>query len=69
MKLQGEARQQNLAKAQQNIQSMLQLYPALGGEHWRGEFDILLKKIQTAAGQKPIGLSQISARHLSPERR
>jgi hypothetical protein len=40
---------------------MLQLYPTLGGDHWRGEFDALAKQIQVAAGQKPMGLQEFKA--------
>jgi len=61
MKRSGQARQQDLAKAKQSIQSLAQLYPDLGGERWRSEFDALLKQIQAAAGQKPAGLREFSS--------
>ncbi|MEX2308469.1 MAG: hypothetical protein WD738_12790 [Pirellulales bacterium] len=61
MKQSGAARDQDLAKAKQSIQSLAQLYPDLGGERWRSEFDELLKQIQTAAGEKPDGLREFSA--------
>lgn len=54
----GEDRKQDLAKAKQSIQSVAQVYPDLGGEHWRGKFDALLKEIQKAAGQKQVGLAE-----------
>jgi hypothetical protein len=57
MKTTGAAQQQNLAKAKQGILSMVQLYPKMGGEPWRSEFDALLKDIQKAAGEKPVGLT------------
>jgi hypothetical protein len=52
MKNQGAERQQNLSKAKQSIQSLAQLYPDLGGERWQGEFQALLKEIQTATDQE-----------------
>ncbi len=61
MKRNGNARRQDLAKAKQSIQSVAQLYPDLGGDRWRGEFDALLKQIQTAGGEKPAGLREFSA--------
>ena len=57
MKQTGDARRQNLTKAKQSIQSLAQLYPDLGGDRWKPEFDQLMKdiqreegKLQTAAG-------------------
>jgi hypothetical protein len=57
LKTTGAAQQQHLAKAKQGIQSMVQLYPQMGGEPWRSEFDTLLKEIQKARGEKPAGLT------------
>ena len=51
MKLEGNARQQDLVKARQSIQSVMQLYPDLGGEKWKAEFDELMKQIQTAESE------------------
>ncbi len=48
MKQSGDVRRQELGKAKQTIQSVSQLYPDLGGEKWKGEFDTLLKQIQSA---------------------
>ncbi len=62
MKSKGPERQQNLAKARQSIQSMLQLYPTLGGEHWKAEFNALMKDIQKAGNQTPVGLAEFTAR-------
>jgi hypothetical protein len=66
MKNNGEARQQDLTKAKQSIQSLAQLYPELGGEQWRGQFDELLKLIQAAAGQEANGLREFSAGQPAP---
>jgi hypothetical protein len=49
MKSSGAARAENLSKARQSIQSLAQLSPDLGGETWRGQFQELLKQIQTAS--------------------
>jgi tetratricopeptide (TPR) repeat protein len=61
IKRSGARRQQDLAKAKQSIQSVAQLYPDLGGDRWRGEFDTLLKQIQSAAGEQANGLREFSA--------
>lgn len=61
LKQPGNERKANLAKAKQGIQSLAQLYPDLGGEKWRGEFDSLMKQIQAAAGEKPAGLGEFKS--------
>jgi tetratricopeptide (TPR) repeat protein len=53
MKKDGAARKQDLAKARQSIQSFAQLYPEMGGERWRGEFQALLKEIEKADRSEP----------------
>jgi tetratricopeptide (TPR) repeat protein len=58
MKNSGDKKTEDLAKAKQNVQSLAQLYPDLGGDAWRGEFDALLKQIQKAGGEKPTGLAE-----------
>jgi tetratricopeptide (TPR) repeat protein len=60
IKQDGAARKRDLAKAKQGIHSLAQLYPNLGGEKWRSQFDIILKEIQSAAGEQPSGLSEFS---------
>jgi tetratricopeptide (TPR) repeat protein len=60
-KTQGPAREQHFATAKQSIRSMLQLYPELGGDRWRGQFERLLKEIQTASGEQPAGLREFAA--------
>jgi tetratricopeptide (TPR) repeat protein len=62
MKTSGDERRQDLAKAKQSIQSLAQLYPELGGDQWRAQFDDLLKQIQSAAGEEANGLREFSAR-------
>ena len=48
MKSNGTSRADSLSKAQQSIQSLARLYPDLGGDTWRGQFQALLKQIQSA---------------------
>ncbi|HEX4414042.1 MAG TPA: hypothetical protein VH107_10475, partial [Lacipirellulaceae bacterium] len=47
MKQVGDARRQELTKAKQTIQSVAQLYPDLGGDKWKPQFDQLLKDIES----------------------
>jgi tetratricopeptide (TPR) repeat protein len=46
IKQSGDERQQDLARARQSIQSLAQLYPKLGGEQWKPQFDRLTRDIQ-----------------------
>jgi tetratricopeptide (TPR) repeat protein len=46
MKQTGNARRQDLIKAKQTIQSVAQLYPELGGDKWKPQFEQLLKDIE-----------------------
>jgi len=57
----GSAKQEHLAAAKQSIRSLAQLYPNLGGNNWRGNFESLLKQIQRAAGDEPVGLNEFAA--------
>ncbi len=60
-KSEGAEQQQSFATAKQSIRSMLQLYPKLGGERWRDQFEELLKQIQQASGESPSGLKEFAA--------
>ncbi len=57
MKQTGDARRQDLTKAKQSIQSLVQLYPDLGGDRWKPEFDRLMKDIQREEGKLPAAAS------------
>jgi tetratricopeptide (TPR) repeat protein len=46
MKMDGDARRQELSRAEHDIQSIAILYPELGGEKWKPQFDELLKSIK-----------------------
>lgn len=55
----GADRTKQLNKAKQNIRSMVQLYPDLGGDALREQYNDLLKKIQREAGEvSPPGLKE-----------
>jgi tetratricopeptide (TPR) repeat protein len=60
-KTQGNEREKNFTTAKQSIRSMIQLYPDLGGERWREEYENLLKQIQKASGDSPKGLAEFAA--------
>jgi tetratricopeptide (TPR) repeat protein len=62
MQQEAAGRQQNLAQAKLSIHSVARLYPELGGPKWKGEFDALLKQIQTAAGEQAVGLQEFAAK-------
>ena len=62
MQAQGSDRKDQLNKAKQNIRSMVQFYPDLGGDALREKYDALLKNIQRAAGEvSPNGLSEFQS--------
>ncbi|ADB18833.1 hypothetical protein Psta_4184 [Pirellula staleyi DSM 6068] len=44
--------------AKRDIELMARLYPDLGGDKWRPQFDALCKRIQTALKEPPIGLKE-----------
>ena len=54
----GAERAKDLATAKESIQSVYRLYPDMGGSEWRGKFDQLLKQIQEASGEQPVGLRE-----------
>jgi tetratricopeptide (TPR) repeat protein len=48
MKKLGDARRKDLTTAKDSIQTMAQIYPDLGGEKWKPQFEKLLKQIEAA---------------------
>ncbi|MBC8355923.1 MAG: hypothetical protein H8E66_28435 [Planctomycetes bacterium] len=52
----GAAKDELLKKAKQDVKITNQLYPELGGERMKPNYDSLLKKIQSALGEQPVGL-------------
>lgn len=65
LKQTGDARQNDLTKARQGIQSLAQLYPEQGGEKWKSEFDKLMKQIQTAEAATPAAPKEASDKSTS----
>lgn len=51
-----------LERAKRDISLMVTLYPDMGGDKWRAQFDSLCKKVQTAKKQPPIGLKEFPTR-------
>ncbi len=56
----GATRKKNLSKAKQSIRSMVRLFPDLGGDRWKAQFEQLLKEIQNTEGQRPVGLKEFA---------
>lgn len=50
LKSEGAEREQHFATAQQILRSMEQLYPNMGGERWKKQFDQLTAQIENSAG-------------------
>lgn len=61
LQMEGEGRKLALGQAKQNIQSVARLYPEMGGERRKAEFDALLKQVQTATGEKAVGLQEFAS--------
>jgi hypothetical protein len=61
LKADGDTRKEQLGVAKQSVRSMLPLYPDLGGDKWRSQFDDLIKLIQKAGGNDAIGLKEFAA--------
>ncbi|TWT72766.1 hypothetical protein Pla123a_40650 [Posidoniimonas polymericola] len=61
MKASGDQQQRQFASARKTILLLSRQYSDLGGEERRTQFDTLLKKIQRAEGEKPVGLSEFTS--------
>jgi hypothetical protein len=53
MKAEGEGRRKDLLKAKQSLQSFAQLYPDLGGERWKPQFEALRQSIEREEDKLP----------------
>lgn len=58
---QGADRTKWLDLAETEIKLLMRLYPELGGAAWTAKYDDLLKTIQTAKGEQPLGLEKYKA--------
>lgn len=56
----GAAQQKQFDSARRTILLLSRQYPELGGGERRGQFDALMKKIQTAEGDRPVGLAEFA---------
>lgn len=61
MKGKTEDNQRVIQQAARDIQQVANLYPDLGGKAQRRSFDLLMKEIQRALGQQPVGLELAGA--------
>jgi hypothetical protein len=50
---------EKLKMAQRDIAITVGFYPDLGGDKWKGQYDNLLKTIQKALGERPVGLQAL----------
>ena len=57
----GQQQQELMRKAKSDIVRIAKLYPDLGGDASRAQYDEFLKKIQQALGEPPDGLAQRNA--------
>ena len=58
-------RAHTLKRAKQDITWTAKFHPELGGDNWKAKYDALLKKIQRALNEKPIGLEEVNMRTAS----
>jgi hypothetical protein len=50
---------EKLKMAQRDIAITVGFYPDLGGDKWKGQYDNLLKTVQKALGERPVGLQAL----------
>jgi hypothetical protein len=55
------AKKEQLIKAKSDISLTNGLYPDMGGDTWRGQYDNLLKNVQKELGERTIGLAAFQA--------
>jgi hypothetical protein len=52
-------KKKNFQRAKTDIAVIAGFYPDLGGDKWKGQYDALLKNIQKALGERPLGLQAL----------
>ncbi len=57
---------EQLKQVKAEIKITLGLYPTLGGDKWRAQYDKVLKDTQLALKQKPIGLAEFESVKVTP---
>lgn len=61
MKLTGAEQKTQLGYAKRDIAVMYGFYPDLGGDKWRAQYEAVLKNVQIALGERPVGLAALKA--------
>jgi hypothetical protein len=54
-------KKEQLIRAKSDISLTAGLYPDMGGETWRTQYDNLLKNVQRELGERPIGLAAFAS--------
>jgi hypothetical protein len=54
-----EKKKENFKRAKSDIAIIAGFYPDLGGDKWKAQYDNLLKNVQKALGERPLGLSAL----------
>jgi hypothetical protein len=54
-------KKEQLVRAKSDISLTAGLYPDMGGESWRTQYDNLLKNVQKVLGERPVGLVAFQA--------
>ncbi|WP_425617969.1 hypothetical protein NA78x_001661 [Anatilimnocola sp. NA78] len=55
-----------LEYAKKDVAIMYGFYPDLGGDKWKTQYDSLLKNIQSAMGERPLGLAALKSSEQPP---
>ncbi|MCA9219939.1 MAG: hypothetical protein KDA71_06395, partial [Planctomycetales bacterium] len=58
---QGADQQERLDRAKRAIEFTAKLYPEMGGEKWKPQYDQTLRQIQSKLGEKQVGLAEFIA--------
>ena len=54
-------KKEQLERAKSDISLTAGLYPDMGGESWKTQYDNLLKNVQKALGERPVGLAGVAS--------
>jgi len=54
-------KKENFQRAKTDIAMIAGFYPDLGGDKWKAQYDTLLKSIQKALGERPLGLQALQS--------
>jgi hypothetical protein len=52
-------KKENFQRAKTDIALIAGFYPDLGGEKWKAQYDALLKRVQSALQERPLGLKAL----------